>query len=310
MPVYSSAVRARLFTQFATLERSGITLLQALPILRKQSPPALHKALDEMTTAVERGVSLAEAGQLSGTLLPREVRLIRAAEDAGGLGQALSHLRDHYLTATDSARRLRTKLTYPLVLLTLALLLLPLPTLVRGDISTGGYLARSLVPLTLLYLCYRLMLGAYQRLNNGRPGGVGSGLLTAIPLLRQQLCYDALNGLALLLSAGIAPLQALETAQQCAGDRHLKRQFGSALRALKQGATLSEALQAAELLDADNEVGLLHSGEAAGRFDESFAFYLRRYGERLDQRQQFLAEWLPRLAYFALVGFIAWSLVR
>ena len=58
----NDAARARLFVQFAALDRSGIPLLQALPIIIKAAPAVFYTRLKTLAQTAQRGVSLAEGG--------------------------------------------------------------------------------------------------------------------------------------------------------------------------------------------------------------------------------------------------------
>jgi type II secretory pathway component PulF len=125
----SDTVRAQLFTQFNTLERSGIPLLQALPIISGQSPASIKEKLKSLTQWIQKGTSLADAGRRSGVFLSWEARLIGAAEAAGSLQTVFTQLSEHYQARASRLRKLKVRLVYPYAVLIIGILVLPLPLL-------------------------------------------------------------------------------------------------------------------------------------------------------------------------------------
>ena len=49
---------------------------------------------------------------------------------------------------------------------------------------------------------------------------------------------------------------------------------------------------------------LIHSGEVAGRLEETLDHVVTTMDQRLDAQLDALAEWLPRLVYALIVGFV------
>jgi type II secretory pathway component PulF len=300
----SDTVRAQLYTQFNTLERSGIPLLQALPIISGQSPASIQEKLQKLTLWIQKGTSLADAGRRSGVFLSWEARLIGAAEAAGSLQTVFTQLSEHYQARASRLRKLKVRLVYPYAVLIIGLLVLPLPSLAAGDIGPFGYFLRSLLPLLVFFLSTRFLANAYRRTLAGERSGLAGDLLFTIPLIRRQLQRDMLAALAMLLRAGLPALEALElTRDSCAGST-LRGKFVGVLSDVHNGAGVSEALAAADLLEDDYASGLIGTGEAAGRLDGMLSYYVERLDDKLQSQLDMLAEWFPRVVYFVIIGLL------
>lgn len=306
-----SRARANLYSQFATLERSGIPLLQALPILRKQAPPEVERSLKQMQHWVQQGMALALAGRRSGLFLPWEARLIQVAAEAGKLQTLFGRLQQHYALRSQRLLKFKSRLVYPLAILALAVFIGSAPALLLGHIGPVGYLMRTAVPLLGLYLLIRLLLWRYRLASlTEQPVGVavvGLALPVIGNLMRCQQRRDFLASLALLLEAGVPAGEALKWAADSVGNPVLRAGYQAAAARVEAGASVAQALANCDI---DSEaLTLIETGERSGRLDEMLWYEVRRLDERLDSRLDTLAEWTPRVLYAMVVGFVVSSIV-
>ena len=88
---------ARLFTQLARLETSGIPVVQALQALA-QSEAKLKKPILLMQKYLQSGQSISIAGFKAGIFNETLTTLIHAAEQSGQLATIYAQLADHYTT--------------------------------------------------------------------------------------------------------------------------------------------------------------------------------------------------------------------
>lgn len=300
----SDSARALLYTQFNTLERSGISLLQALPIIRKQAPADFQAKLQRLFQYVQGGTALARAGLNSGLFLPWEARVIAAAEAAGSLQTVFAQFAEHYHARARRFSRMKVRMVYPLAVLVIGIFVLPLPALVKGTISPVGYFLRTLLPLVLFFLSIQLLLTAYRRSLAGQQEDIIAAFMFKVPVLRRQLQCEMLGILALLLRAGIPAIEALELTRNCCANPLLTGKFVTAVDAVHNGMNVSEALAAAGLLEDEYAPGLIGSGEFAGRLDEMLDYYVTRLREQVQGQLDMFAEWFPRIAYFLIIGLL------
>ena len=107
-----------LFGQLSDLLHSGVPLLRALDVLRKQSSrAAVTTVLGEIHHDVEQGASLAEAMQRFPTVFgDMAISMIRAGSEGGFLEEALGRVAEFTETQDDLKKRTAGALAYPIFL--------------------------------------------------------------------------------------------------------------------------------------------------------------------------------------------------
>lgn len=310
----TSRQRSQLFSQLATMEHAGIAPAQAFAMIGRDLPSDVRQALAQTAAALAKGADLAKAGQSSGVLLPWEARLVRAAAKGGRLESLYKRLSEHYASRAQLFGRLKSRLVFPFLILTLATFVAPFPALFQGAIGLGGYLLRALGPPLLLYGGLRLLAFAYRQQLARETGATWAKLLLAIPvlggLLARQQRRDGVFGLLLLLESGVPILEALPLAGKSVADPLLRARFAGAAAALAEGRSgVAETLNRYGVVDDPDTTALFASGEMAGRLDEVIRHQIRRWDAQLELRWDALAEWLPRLFYVAVAIFMAWGIV-
>ena len=305
--------RRLLFQALARAEHAGIPVTQALVPLRADARGAMARRLEALQLALERGVPLGRAGRHAGLFTPWEGRALEAAAHAGTLEAVLARLAEHYATRLRWARQVRSRLALPLLLLVLLTLIAPLPALVRGELDGGGYLLRTLLPLGGLALLLGLAVQAARRgRGRGLPGPL-ERLLLWLPgvggMLRLRAQRDLLLNLALLLAAGRPAVDALREAAETVQSPTLRGAWLQAAARVEQGATVSAALADCGGLDRRAGVPLVGTGEFSGTLDRMVEHHAEELNARLDLLDASLAEWLPRLLYFGVLGLLAWGIL-
>ncbi len=331
-----SVKERRLFVrQLTSLIRAKVELVPAISILREQSPSkTLSSLLEDLERHMRDGNPFSDA-------LARHPRVfndlfltaIHAGETAGKLDEILERLVSFADQQEELESRLKTALTYPLLLGLLggACVLffiwfvvprmaslfaqlggrLPWPT--RLLLETSGWLARywawSLGALLaggwLLRIISRwpVVAAARQRLAEQAP------VLGTILLARQIGRFT--RTLQLLLDSGLPVFQALEVARPTLGSRHLEAQMKQVHEKVKQGTSISQSLL---------EVGcfptlvtrLIGVGETGGNLTSVLDELARYYERSLDESLRIgtaLIEPVMILLMGVVVGFCVLAMV-
>ena len=110
--------------QLATMIGAGLPLLKSLTILADQSEnPKLAATLDEVRTAVEEGGTFSDSlAQHPRIFPPIFVNLVRAGEVGGFLETSLESVAKNYEKEVELKATIKSALTYPVVVLIMALL--------------------------------------------------------------------------------------------------------------------------------------------------------------------------------------------
>jgi type II secretory pathway component PulF len=122
MPVVKSVFvpiqQAQIMRTLSTLLISGVSLGEAMPILKESVSLAPYKkAIDRVTEKVNNGAPLSNSLEEEKTLFPQAVyETIRLSEKSGDLSQSVAYLADFYEEETQDTLRVLTSLVQPLML--------------------------------------------------------------------------------------------------------------------------------------------------------------------------------------------------
>ena len=111
--------------QFATMSASGMSLLRSLAVLEEQAGrPALRRAIGEVRSDVEGGISLSAALGRQHRVFPTlMVAMIRAGEAGGFLDGALDRIATTFEKDAALRGKIKSALTYPVIVLLSSLLM-------------------------------------------------------------------------------------------------------------------------------------------------------------------------------------------
>ncbi|MGH3665492.1 MAG: type II secretion system F family protein [Egibacteraceae bacterium] len=133
--------------QFSTMINSGLSLIRALNILAEQTESErLAEVIGEIRTEVEQGRALSAAMAEHEDFPKLYIAMVRAGETAGMLDSVLLRIADTLETDLELRRRIKSALTYPGVVLALAVMLCAVmlifivPTFVELFDQLGGEL--------------------------------------------------------------------------------------------------------------------------------------------------------------------------
>ena len=294
--------------QFATMIAAGLTLLRSLHILAEQSDnPKLSQIIAKVATAVEEGKSLSEALAEHPTFPKLYVAMVRAGETAGTLDQVLVRIADTLEKDVALRKKVKSALTYPgvvlvlAVLLTIVMLLFIVPTFVGMFEQLGGTLPLPTRVLLLLstavrklwFVLFLLPVGAWHGYKRAR----------AVPRVRARL--DALKikvpvfgklfhklaiarftrNLSTLLHAGVPILLALEITADTVDNAVISRAVDDVRAAVREGESVAKPLSSHPVFP-PMVVQMVGVGEETGVLDEM----LRRIADFYDQEVEAATE--------------------
>lgn len=113
-------------TQLATYLKAGIPLIDSVRILAKQSSkPPLRKAFEKLVYDLLKGESLSTAMEHQENKFPKLlVNMVKTAEMTGDLASILEDMADYYTSMNKTRKQMISAMTYPTVILILALIVL------------------------------------------------------------------------------------------------------------------------------------------------------------------------------------------
>jgi type IV pilus assembly protein PilC len=272
--------------QFVTLIRAGLPILKALDLLAERlTDPKLSKYVTGVREEVRNGALLSDAFARQGVFPAMYVTSVLAGERSGSLAEVLERFITYQRLALSVRKKLLVSLLYPSLLITMVILLivflvtyvvpnfaelyrsmnaqLPAPTeiLIAVGTTARNYVILGFVGLVAAALAFRHWART--------PKGLEAvhRFLLKVPLageiwLKYQVAQFS-RVLSTLLIGGIPLLQALETAADSLGTPVLKRVLERAVKQVREGQALSQALRTTAVFPGLS-IDMIEVGESTG----------------------------------------------
>jgi type IV pilus assembly protein PilC len=277
--------------QFATMINSGLSLLRALYILAEQTENAkLADIVNQVRIDVEQGASLSAALAKHPRAFSRlYVSMVRAGEVGGVLDTVLLRLAETIEKQVELRRKVKSAMTYPLVVAVLVLVIvtamllfiipmfkglykqlggkLPMPTQLLIDVSS---FVRNLWYLIFIAE-FAAVVGFRRWINSddGRKRWDAIKLRVPVfgPLVRKTALARFSRTLSALVRSGVPILEALEIVSDTAGNHVVATAVLDAQSAVKQGEPLAARLENHSVFP-PMVVQMMSVGEETGAVDE------------------------------------------
>ncbi len=291
--------------QFAVLLDAGLPLLQSLDILSVEGQhPGLRRILLEVRSEVEAGAGLADAMRRR----PRAfgdlyVNLVASGEASGALNTVMNRLATHIEKVARLRNQVRSALTYPAAILTVAaavvflILWKVIPVFQHLFDDMGGdlpILTRLVVGLSEFIGAYVLVLAALaaaagfaaNRLLRTRRGRESADrLLLQLPVVG-KLMLRIVTGrtcrtLSILLASGIPILSALSIAANAAGNVVVASALRTVRREVEQGSPINQSLRRTKIFPA-MLCQIVYVGEQTGTLSPMLTRIADFYEEEVD----------------------------
>jgi type IV pilus assembly protein PilC len=277
--------------QFATMINSGLSLLRSLYILAEQTESkALATIVNQVRMDVERGASLSQALAKHPKAFSRlYVSMVRAGEVGGALDSVLLRLADTIEKQVELRRKVKSAMTYPVVvaalvlLIVTAMLLFVIPMFQNIYKELGGKLpAPTQLLINISKVCrsfwYLIFLGevgaavGFRRWINSEDGRKQwDAIKLRVPVFGKLVRKTALarfsRTLSALVRSGVPILESLDIVAETAGNHVVAQAVRDTQQAVKRGEPLSKKLEDHEVFP-PMVVQMMAVGEETGALDE------------------------------------------
>jgi type IV pilus assembly protein PilC len=314
------AIMAR---QFATMINSGLSLLRALTILREQTPSKpLATVLNEVRNDVETGNALSAAlAKHPKVFPPLMINMTKAGEVGGFLDSVMLQIADNYEAEVKLRSRVKSAMTYPVVVLCIAILAvigmllfvvptfskmfkqlggkLPLPTQILVDIS---HQLKVLLPVVILLVVAFVITWSKVRFMPQVRNVVDPAKLK-LPVfggLFQKIAVSRFSrNLGTMMHAGVPILQSLDIVADTTGNVVVGRAVREVQNSIRNGESLSTPL-AHHPVFPPMVVQMMTVGEDTGALDGM----LKKIAEFYDQEIEATTESLAALIEPLMIAFL------
>jgi type IV pilus assembly protein PilC len=271
IPGFSNRVKLKEISvfsrQFATMIGSGLTLMRSLSILSIQtSNQHFATIIDQIRNDIESGSSLSQALSRHPKQFNRlYISMIRAGETSGNLDKTLADLATTIEKQVELRGKIRSALTYPIVVLTLvlgilmAMLLFIVPVFKKMYADLGGKLppaTRVLITLSniaihampLVIIAVIGLVYGYRRWVRTAAGKAARDrLVLRVPifggLVRKSAMARFASTLSTLLKSGVPVLESLEITADSVSNAVVADGVHAISEGAKRGEPLTRPLQ-------------------------------------------------------------------
>jgi type IV pilus assembly protein PilC len=312
--------------QFATMIGSGLSLIRALNILADQTEnPELARIVGAVRSSVEEGRSLS-ASLADHEVFPKlYIAMVRAGETAGMLDTVLLRVAATLEADLELRRRIKSAMTYPVVVLVLAILLTTVmlifivPTFTGMFESLGGELplptkmlvALSLVVRKVWYLLLAAPIVGWKAFTVARKQEKVRFQLDRIklklpvfgPLFHKVAMSRFARNLGSLLKAGVPILSALEITGDTVNNGVIAAAANDVKMSVKEGQSIAGPLGDHEVFP-PMVVQMIAVGEETGALDTMLEKIADFYDSEVTAATESLTAMLEPLMIAVLGGLV------
>jgi type IV pilus assembly protein PilC len=318
--------------QFATMVNSGLPILRALSILSEQTESKeLAKILVKVRTDVEQGSSLSNAlAKHPKAFNNLFVSMTRAGEAGGVLDQVLLELADQIEREVDLRRRIKSAMTYPVVVVCLVLLILAamllfiVPQFEGIYENLGGTLpmpTRVLLAISGAFRTYwwMILLGSiglwfalkqYKKTDSGRARIDAIKIRTPVfgPLFHKVALTRFSSTFGMLLHAGVPILQALDIVKDTVNNRVVSKAVDDVKGSIREGESIARPL-AKHAVFPPMVVQMMAVGEETGAVDTMLDKVSEFYSQEVEASVDALTSLIEPLMIAVIGGAVGGAVV-
>lgn len=320
--------------QLSTMVTAGLTIDDALVILRDQSSAAFSPVIDDILNNVEGGSSFADALQKHPKEFSRVyISLVRAGETAGVLDQILLRLADNLEKQREFSGKVKGALIYPvivvsgMIIVAIVMMVLVIPKLMdmykefKADLPAPTKILMGISNF-MVANCWILLgvafLGAYLFIMFRKtPFGRRyiDGLILKIPIFgnvtKQLALTEMSRTLGLLISAGVSIVEAINIVSESMGNVIFEDALKDAAKQVEKGLPFAGSLAAYEEFP-PIVPQMISVGEETGKLDEVLGKLSRYFETESDEMVKGLTTAIEPLIMIVLgigVAFLVLSVI-
>lgn len=253
--------------QMSSMLEAGMPVMECLSVLCQQSlHPGLARALRRLINDLNKGFTLSEAFKNQPGIFPEIlIYAIETGEVAGKLEDILKKLATHFETMAKYRERLKTSMTYPIILSLISIIvyyfiantLLPLysnmfnqaglslPLLTRIFIAITINSKRFAIFLLFVFVLFLLLY--YKLKQDPEKVFLIDKFLLSFPVLgllqKNSIAAHFCRIAGILVSSGISVVKTIEVIENTMNNQVFKKDLQKALENLKMGKTLADSLE-------------------------------------------------------------------
>jgi len=327
-PTISARVLENFTRLLSSLLAAGVPFSRALVILHREATvPAAKAKWKEIHDLVIDGMSLSDAMARSPETFPRVyVAMVEAGETGGFLDVVLAQIADFQAREKDIKSKVVSALTYPLILLVLAVGVLvflmvffiprfqlifksfnaDLPLLTQMIVQTSQAIRDYGLYVGGMALVAVFSLRTWFKSENGHR--TWEGLVLRLPMVGPLLAQFAMarftRMLGTLLGAGVPLISALNVARRSIGNQILVDAVSESIDRVKEGKALGTSLARNRALFPSAVIEMISVAEESGRLDAELLRIANVTEGDLDRELKTVVSLAEPIMLFLIAGLI------
>lgn len=297
--------------QFSLMIRAGIPILEALEVTTEQTEDkVLKKALAEVQKDVETGSSLSSGMSKHPKAFPNLlVAIVEVGEDGGFLDESLNSMARIYKTELELKQKVRAAMIYPIVVLTITLLVLvgmlifvvpmfeemfegmdaELPFITQVLVSISKNMA-VLVPIALVVIA--ILVFVYRKFKDEEwLRSRVDNLKLKVPVFGNLTTKVAVarftSNLGMMLAAGVPLIRSLQLVSRTADNWVISNAVNQAVEGMENGKSFSASIDRFDMFP-DMVKNMVVVGERSGTMPTMLATVSEFYDEEVREASESL----------------------
>ena len=291
------------YHNLSNMLEAGVPVQRSLNTLIPGLKPRLQKAFLALADGVAQGNPLAHTMVLHPEVFDVvDIMLVDVGEESGNLPALIGLLSKWHEMSARMLKRLISGLLLPVLVLTIAAFVFPLPGFVLGGWDVKAYLFKVVGILLLFWIPAGIIVLIVRTTPRTGPARrVLDKVVLRIPILGAAFRKLAIGRFCwafhMLCKAGVPYSESVEMAVSATGNLMIADLFQPAAESVKAGELMSEGLSKKLPLDL---VEMWKTGEETGRLDEVTKRLADNYSEQADFWFAEFTRWFPRFVYLLI----------
>jgi len=291
--------------QFATIIRAGISLIECLDILRKQSEnKTLRDILDQMFEDVQKGVPLSKAMGKHPKEFPQIlINMVESGELSGQLDLIMERMADHFDKEYKLTMKIKAAMFYPVILVSVSVLVsvfllvmvlpnfvgmfkdfgVPLPLLTQVLLNVGEFFK------SYWYIVFGVsvvLIFSFRRFINTAEGRLKfDDFKLHIPVIgsvnRKIATSRFSRSLSTMINSGISIVDSMELVSKVIGNVRVSKGIEEALEQIKKGDGVATPLSHLKIFP-PMMISMIRIGEDTGNLESLLETTADFYDQEVD----------------------------
>ncbi|OHB78042.1 MAG: hypothetical protein A2Z25_05140 [Planctomycetes bacterium RBG_16_55_9] len=301
------------YHNLSVMLEAGVPLLRSLHTVASGSESRVRKTFLALADGVSQGDPLAQTmGRHPKVFDPVDVMLIQAGETSGSLAELMGLLAKWHESSQRTLRRMRSGMLLPILILTLASFIAPVPGFVLGGWRIESYLLAAVRILLLFWIpAGMIFLIVRKTPKTGPLRRLLDRIVLHVPLLGNAMYKLAISRYCcvfhMLCKAAVPVADCVSMAVAAAGNAVVGDMFRPAVDSVKAGESICQGFSRRlpkEFIE------MWSIGEETGTLDNVTKRMAENYAEAAEFGLNEFARWFPRFVYFLICALMVYYVFR